>query len=400
VAYITAFKISGLAGKNGEVSRKLDRHLNIFFGLNGSGKTSLLKILNAAMANSPSSLRNVAFDTASVTIYSVDLQNAFTYSITKAAVDGGRLPSTGMSKRKAAEMDLRFHRYINASGDIVIEERDEPGWTIVPVLPPEATKTWKHGYLPATRMFEVAGRAEDRARPGSYQDASLREEIINAGFSEMMLQLWRDYFASVVREVSSAQAEGLTNILKAVLATGDRKKTSDSKLDAHQAYERVATFLSRQGHPKLLGPQGQFEKRFAKDGRLRSVVRDIDEVEGKIGAALAPRSKLETLINSLFSGGKSIHFGDSGIQIESGIANIDIAHLSSGEKQLLRLLVELLRVGECTLLIDEPEMSMHIDWQQELVSAMRQLNPDAQLIMATHSPEIMADVSDDVIFRI
>ena len=56
--------------------------------------------------------------------------------------------------------------------------------------------------------------------------------------------------------------------------------------------------------------------------------------------------------------------------------------------------------GESTILIDEPEMSMHIDWQLELVSALRQLNPKAQLIFSTHSPEIMAEIEDDKVFRL
>jgi predicted ATP-dependent endonuclease of OLD family len=56
--------------------------------------------------------------------------------------------------------------------------------------------------------------------------------------------------------------------------------------------------------------------------------------------------------------------------------------------------------GESSLLIDEPEISMHIDWQQELISAMTTLNSSAQIILATHSPEIMADVDDDRIFRL
>ena len=43
---------------------------------------------------------------------------------------------------------------------------------------------------------------------------------------------------------------------------------------------------------------------------------------------------------------------------------------------------------------------MHIDWQHKLLSSLQQLNPSMQLIAATHSPEIMADLPDDKIFRI
>ena len=74
--------------------------------------------------------------------------------------------------------------------------------------------------------------------------------------------------------------------------------------------------------------------------------------------------------------------------------------LSSGEKHLLWILVQVILVEESSIMIDEPELSMHIDWQKDLIHSLRALNPDAQLILATHSPEIMANVTDDNIFRI
>jgi predicted ATP-dependent endonuclease of OLD family len=52
------------------------------------------------------------------------------------------------------------------------------------------------------------------------------------------------------------------------------------------------------------------------------------------------------------------------------------------------------------IIIDEPELSMHIDWQHDLLAALRVLNPQCQIIVATHSPEVMADVPDDKIFRL
>lgn len=38
---------------------------------------------------------------------------------------------------------------------------------------------------------------------------------------------------------------------------------------------------------------------------------------------------------------------------------------------------------------DEPEISLHIAWQQKLIRIMRDLNPNMQLILATHSPSIL-----------
>ena len=49
---------------------RLNRDVNIFWGLNGTGKTSLLKILHAAMLNDAASIVQVPFESASVVLES------------------------------------------------------------------------------------------------------------------------------------------------------------------------------------------------------------------------------------------------------------------------------------------------------------------------------------------
>lgn len=73
--------------------------------------------------------------------------------------------------------------------------------------------------------------------------------------------------------------------------------------------------------------------------------------------------------------------------------NIQLEQLSSGEKQLLIILfrVFLMQKKSYILLMDEPEISLHIDWQNQLIDAIQILNPNAQIILSTHSPSIFAD---------
>lgn len=67
--------------------------------------------------------------------------------------------------------------------------------------------------------------------------------------------------------------------------------------------------------------------------------------------------------------------------------------LSSGEKQMLIILLTVLVQNQqpYVLLMDEPEISLHIDWQQRLISLIRELNPNAQVILTTHSPAMIMD---------
>lgn len=65
--------------------------------------------------------------------------------------------------------------------------------------------------------------------------------------------------------------------------------------------------------------------------------------------------------------------------------------LSSGEKQLLCLLLFTLIQNDKESIVfwDEPEISMHIDWQRMLIRIAREINPNGQLLIATHSPSII-----------
>ena len=67
--------------------------------------------------------------------------------------------------------------------------------------------------------------------------------------------------------------------------------------------------------------------------------------------------------------------------------------LSSGEKQMLIILLTVLvRDGvHCVLFMDEPEASLHIEWQQKLIGMIRELNPNVQLILTTHSPAVIME---------
>ena len=65
--------------------------------------------------------------------------------------------------------------------------------------------------------------------------------------------------------------------------------------------------------------------------------------------------------------------------------------LSSGEKQMLVILLTVLVQDKqpCVLLMDEPEVSLHVEWQQRIIEIIREMNPNAQLILTTHSPAMV-----------
>ena len=77
----------------------------------------------------------------------------------------------------------------------------------------------------------------------------------------------------------------------------------------------------------------------------------------------------------------------------------DISGLSSGEKQLfLRALsLKFLNVNNSIILIDEPEISLHPRWQRKIINVYENIGENNQLIIVTHSPHIIGNVTKEQI---
>ena len=99
-------------------------------------------------------------------------------------------------------------------------------------------------------------------------------------------------------------------------------------------------------------------------------------------------------VNSLFKDtGKSIEIEGNKFIINSKDTLLTTDELSSGEKQVLLLLLRvfLLDGRETIVLIDEPENSLDISWQYKLIDILVGLNPNAQFFITSHSPSIFGN---------
>ncbi|MBE6287750.1 MAG: ATP-binding protein [Mediterranea massiliensis] len=107
-----------------------------------------------------------------------------------------------------------------------------------------------------------------------------------------------------------------------------------------------------------------------------------------------PKRRFQDMIDDLFSyTRKKIDRKRNDIAFYQDQEQLSPYKLSSGEKQMLViLLTALVRNGSRSVLImDEPEASLHIEWQQKLIGMIKALNPDLQLILTTHSPAVIMD---------
>ena len=108
---------------------------------------------------------------------------------------------------------------------------------------------------------------------------------------------------------------------------------------------------------------------------------------------------LETINRFMLDSGKKIVFNSSGsLRFVLQKKKEDERHintLSSGEIQLVVILTHLYFNPEVeqanVFIIDEPELSLHVQWQEKFVAGIMEASRETQYILATHSPTIILD---------
>lgn len=120
----------------------------------------------------------------------------------------------------------------------------------------------------------------------------------------------------------------------------------------------------------------------------------IDSPEKKQVELRARIADFQNAVNSLFAlTHKRIEIEGSKFSVVTDNGTLPVGALSSGEMQILLILLRvfLLNGRGAVVLIDEPENSLDIDWQFDLVNLLVRLNPNAQFFITTHSPALFGD---------
>lgn len=127
--------------------------------------------------------------------------------------------------------------------------------------------------------------------------------------------------------------------------------------------------------------------------RIQAIIKEWSAVTKKQKRIFERRDQFLEIIKDLFQHKTLIVSPSNELMVEGEDGrHFDISFLSSGERQLLIILGQALLQGRgenYVYIADEPELSLHIEWQEKLVSSIRKLNSDSQIIFATHSPDIV-----------
>ena len=120
--------------------------------------------------------------------------------------------------------------------------------------------------------------------------------------------------------------------------------------------------------------------------------------DGQLRAAEVsyPKRRFQDLADELFADtGKKIIRSKNEIMFAQDGDELLPYKLLSGEggcgKSVLVILLTVLVQDKqpCVLLMDEPEVSLHVEWQQRIIEIIREMNPNAQLVLTTHSPAMV-----------
>lgn len=122
-----------------------------------------------------------------------------------------------------------------------------------------------------------------------------------------------------------------------------------------------------------------------------SMIDSSEDVQTELKSRIA---NFQNAVNRLFAlTHKRIEIEGSKFSVITEKEKLPVGALSSGEMQMLLILLRvfLLNGREAVVLIDEPENSLDIDWQFELVNLLVRFNPNAQFFITTHSPALFGE---------
>lgn len=132
--------------------------------------------------------------------------------------------------------------------------------------------------------------------------------------------------------------------------------------------------------------------------RIDDIIQYSQDYQNNLEEIRSPIKKLENLVtNFLKEGKKSLEISPDG-EMRVLIKNqypTNIFSLSSGEKQIIIMIAHLIfeeaEKEKGIFIIDEPELSLHIAWQQIFVQSILEASPKTQFILATHAPSIISE---------
>ena len=436
---ISKIGVYGLFGRfNHDLEFSSDERITIMIGPNGYGKTMILRILNAlfnlplqSLARLPFKELNVLFDNCStLKIYRVSERPSSVSSREKPILELQYSGSSGIKERITSE-------------DVQINEDDLPFSVnaiedIIPVLDQIGPSQWRN-----LSTSEILDFNDVIAEFGEQLPSSLRTSVSNPAWLGELRELMPVRFIGTERLTHSSPYEprrsrilhpyiriqpertvrhysdNLATMLQRTLTeyatlsqSLDRtfpvrlvEEPTNPTLSTDQVKQKLTEVEEKRSSIMEAGLLGQEHESLSVP-----VVQSVDESRRSVLAVYAQDAlrKLSVfdelyarvntftrIANARFLY-KQVTVNTDGLEVAAmDGSQLDLEMLSSGEQHELVLLYDLLFdiPDNSLILIDEPELSLHVAWQEEILSDLHEMAKlsNFRVLLATHSPQIIGD---------
>ena len=427
--FIQEMLVKGLWGYK-DLDLKFYRDVNIIIGPNASGKTTILNILRYIFTVDILNLGNIDFDEVEIKLKSFTDSSLRTIKVVRN--DG--FFSFFVSKQKfdikiehlQDLLDVRERRFRERR-----LRQQKQYQNLVETVKELINAVW----LPVSRRLPIQSDEESEIAYKSEiayirRPALMELESVDVRLRELVIEMVT-YRLKLEAKIAEMYKEFEKSVLQMILYSKELDRLGSLQLDLPSQEDKnqlirafdVAGLLDKQMETRIdehfsiaQGALEQLRRSASKEsqeldvntiliipliGRTKAIIgyaRKLDEERNKL---FDPLRKFELIVNS-FLNDKTVSIDDNGnLTINSIPAEneIRLEHLSSGEKQLLILLIQALLWEDLPVVYvaDEPELSLHVSWQEKLLNSLLELARNIQIIVATHSPDIVGPYVEKII---
>jgi len=417
---ITNVFLSGLWGVK-DYNLKLHDNFNFIIGPNGSGKTTLLTLISSILSMDIETINRIDFFQCEIDMICDD-DCAYKISVFKGEdyvgesiinfvveMNGEEINSDIIKCRRVDKEDvdsLRFRRATrkyNVSDELKFFLESKVNMTWLPIGRGTFASTERDGRVNSSVDVRLDSVSDRIIKYMSY---------INQTVSDRMNDFQKDIFMSSIDfsfvEIIKQSKESITSpmnkgiLIEAFKEVGIEEKLYQKKVN--KMFHVIKGIESKYSSNAKGGEQLSFDEILWMFNAWKSsfLVEKFNEYKDLKNSIRRDVDSFIEVLNSLFEGRKK--FFMSKLNELCAYSNegyeIKLSDLSSGEKQLIIILGEALlqHGGKCIYMADEPELSLHVSWQEKIVDSIMKINENAQIVFATHSPDMVSWRTNSVIF--
>lgn len=433
---LNSFSVKGLFGKY-DVQIKFKKDISVWVSENGVGKTTILNLLVATLTNDVKTLWKIQFDEIEIEVkgqvYHIDKKNKGNNDDYRHLADLSRSLMhilrlrIGNSDWRSLKVFLQNNQYFDLETISLIErmvnkrffeENEEINYiikkmkeTYYSILTPYKLKMELDKeviFYPTFRRIEVSFEQIFSERLGIHVPPKTAKNTIGFGMADVRNTL--DALLEKQREDANISFTKMNaSIINELLADDvsnyiDLYKKIETK-KARVMIERIG--IDKITSEKLIEILKEPKEDTLKETNLQFLIYYLEKLAKIYDSQKQIDDKLKKFaeVCSKYLNNKEMKYDETLLSIDIYDDNerkIDFEWLSSGEKQIVSIFckVYLDNVLPCIFIIDEPELSLSIEWQRTFLMDIYNSGRVALLIAATHSPFIFDNKYFDYTFEL